>query len=107
MLPVCKKNVARGGIVRGSQVRFPMLSLEFFVDINPSGCTVVLESTQPPTGMSARKNDWSGIGGWYVGLTLPPSCSQWLKIWEPQPPGTLCAGVGIAIPLPLCKNLYG
>ena len=34
--------------------------------------------------------------GWCVRLTtLPPSCSDFLEIWEPQPPGTLrsCPGL--------------
>jgi len=33
-----------------------------------------------------------GKGGWCVGLTtLPPSCADYLEIWELQPPGTLRA----------------
>jgi len=35
-------------------------------------------------------------GGRCVGLTtLPPSCADCLKIWEPQPPGTLSASPGL------------
>jgi len=31
-----------------------------------------------------------GKGGQCLGLTtLPPSCADYLEIWEPQPPGTL------------------
>ena len=38
-------------------------------------------------------------GGRCVGLTnLPPSCADYLEIWEPQPPGTLRACTGIAVP---------
>jgi hypothetical protein len=33
--------------------------------------------------------------------TLPPSCANCREIWEPQPPGTLRACNGIALPLPL------
>jgi hypothetical protein len=34
-----------------------------------------------------------------MGLTiLPPSCADCLKIWEPQPPGTLRACNRIALP---------
>jgi len=37
-----------------------------------------------------------GKGGQCVGLTtLPPSCADCLKIWEPQPPGTLRACPGL------------
>jgi hypothetical protein len=40
-----------------------------------------------------------GKGGRCVGLTtLPPSCVDYLKIWDPQPPGTLRACNGIALP---------
>jgi hypothetical protein len=28
--------------------------------------------------------------------TLPPSCADWLEIWEPQPPGTLRACPGLS-----------
>jgi hypothetical protein len=39
-----------------------------------------------------------GKGGRCLGLTtLPPSCADCLKIWEPQPPGTLRACNGIAL----------
>ena len=30
-------------------------------------------------------------GGRCIGLTLPPSCTNCLEIWEPQPPETLRA----------------
>jgi len=37
-----------------------------------------------------------GKGGRYVGLTtLPPSCADYLEIWEPQTPGTLKACPGL------------
>jgi hypothetical protein len=65
---------------------------------NPSGRTMALGSTHPLTEMSTRNISW-GKGGWYVGLTtLPPSCANCLKTWEPQPPGTLRACNGIALP---------
>jgi hypothetical protein len=45
-----------------------------------------------------------GKGGWFLGLTiLPPSCADFLEIWEPQLPGTswpVQACTGIALPLP-------
>jgi hypothetical protein len=52
---------------------------------------MALGSTQPLTEMSTRDISW-GKDGWCVGLTTsPPSCADCLAIWEPQPPGTLCA----------------
>jgi hypothetical protein len=60
---------------------------------NPSGRAMALGSTQPVTEMSTRNISW---GGRCVGLTtLPPSCADFLKIWEPQPPGTLRACQGL------------
>jgi len=44
--------------VRRSRVRFPMVSLEFFIDIKPSGRTMALELTQPLTEMSTRNISW-------------------------------------------------
>jgi hypothetical protein len=49
-----------------------------------------------------------GKGGRCMGLTtMPPSCADCLKIWEPQPPGTIraCQGQGIALPLYFFKNV--
>jgi hypothetical protein len=39
------------------RVRFPIMSLEFFID-NPSGRAMVLWSTQPLTEMSTRNISW-------------------------------------------------
>ena len=57
---------------------------------NPSGRTVVLRSTQPPTEMSSMDISWvGGKGGRCVGLpTFPHSCVDYLEIWESQPPET-------------------
>ena len=53
--------------VGGSRVRFPTVSLEFFIE-NPSGRTMALESTQPVTEMSTRSISWwvkaAGTYGW-------------------------------------------
>jgi hypothetical protein len=47
------------------------------------------------TEMSTRNVSW-GKGSRCVGLTtLPPSCADCLKIWEPQPAGTLRARQGL------------
>jgi len=62
---------------------------------NPSGRTMILESAQPLTEMSSR-NICGGKGGRCVGLTnLPPTCVDFLEVWEPRPPGTprACPGM--------------
>jgi hypothetical protein len=73
-----------------SRVRFPMVSLEFFIDITLPA-TMALWSTQPLPYTSTRnvfRGGGGGKGGRYEGLTtLPPSCADCLEIWEPQPPG--------------------
>jgi len=61
----------------------------------------------PGVDSSSNRNEYQeyflgGKGGWCIGLTtLPPTCAVCLEIWEPQPPGTLKACNGIALPLPL------
>ena len=63
---------------------------------NPSGHTMALGLTKPLEEMSTRNISWGGKGGRCVGLTnLPLSCTDCLKIWEPQPPGTLRACPGL------------
>ena len=73
--------------VRRSAVRFPMISLEFFM---------VLGLTQPLTEMSTRNISWgvkaAGAYGWQP-YHLP--CPEGLEIWEPRPPGTLWACPGL------------
>ena len=46
---------------------------------------MALWSTQTPTEMSTRNISWGVM--WLT--TLPPSCADYLEIWEPQPPGNL------------------
>jgi len=41
-----------------SRVRFPILSLEFFIDINSSGRTVAIGSSQRLTEMSFKNISW-------------------------------------------------
>jgi len=82
---------AHGGAVRWgttlqigmSRVWFPMVSSEFFHFYNPSGRTMALGLTQPPTEMITRNISW-GKSGRCLGLTtLTPSCADCLEIWEP------------------------
>jgi len=62
----------------------------------PPPRTKTLRSTQPLTGILPGGK---GKGGRCVRLTtLPYSCADCLEIWEPQPPGTLRACPGIALP---------
>jgi hypothetical protein len=62
---------------------------------NPSGRTMTLGSIQPLTKMNTRNISW-GKGGRCLGLTtFPHLCDNCLKIWEPQPPGTLRACQGL------------
>ena len=66
-------------------VRFPMESLEFFID-------VILSVTYGPgiDSVSNRNEFPDGKGGWRMGLTtLSPSCADCHEMWEPQPPGTI------------------
>jgi hypothetical protein len=58
---------------------------------------MALGSTQPLTEMSSLPGIFpKGKGDRYVGLTtLPPLCDDCLKIWEPQPPGTLRGWQGL------------
>ena len=59
---------------------------------------MALGLTQPLTEMSNMNISWVK-GGRCVGVTtLPTSCADCLEIWEPQPPGTLRACNGIALP---------
>jgi hypothetical protein len=86
---------ARGGAVgRGialkagrSRVRFPMVSLKFFIDIMLTADSGVESSS------NANEYQEYFLGGKdrrCVGLaTSPPSRANCLEIWEPQPPGTL------------------
>jgi len=62
---------------------------------------MALGSTQPLKEMSTR-----GKGGRCLGLTtLPLSCADCLQIWQPQPPGTLRACNGIALPFTVKRRL--
>jgi len=64
---------------------------------------MALGATQPLTEMSYQECFRGGKGGRCVGLTnLPPSCADYLEIWEPllerSEPAQACNG--IALPLP-------
>jgi hypothetical protein len=64
---------------------------------------MALGSTQPLTEMSTGIFPW-GKGGRCVELTtLPPSCGDCLKMWEPQP---VKACNGVALPFTLECTFY-
>jgi hypothetical protein len=54
-----------------------------------------LGSTQPLTEMSTRNISCGYRRPVRKLTTLPPACANCLKIWEPQPPGTLRACQGL------------
>jgi len=91
-----------GAVLQASRSRvwFPIVSLEFFIDIILLGCIMELVLTRPLTEMSTRNISW-GKGGRCVWLmTLPLSCADCLEIWKPQTPGTLgacqaCNGIAL------------
>jgi hypothetical protein len=89
--------VGRGTALQAgrSRVRFPMVSLDFFIDI-------FLPAALWSWVWLSLWHKWvpgmfsGGKGGRCVVLTnLPPSCTDYLEIWEPQPPGTLKACPGL------------
>ena len=62
-----------------SRIRFPMLSLEFFIDSTSN------RNEYQEYFLGCKVSRCVGL------TTLPPSCPDCLEIWEPQPPGTLRA----------------
>jgi hypothetical protein len=76
---------------RRSQVRFPVLLLEFFIEIN-------LPVALWLWGWLSLYQEYflGGEGGWCVGLiTVPLSRVSCLEIWDSQPAGTVMACPGI------------
>jgi hypothetical protein len=64
---------------------------------------------RPHNGRGFRVSNRSKCQGYFLGAkgsrcgsltNLPPSCAECLEIWEPQPPGTIRALTGIALPFP-------
>jgi hypothetical protein len=87
-----------------------MVSLEFFIDR-------ILPFALWSWGWFSLQKKWvpgifpGGKDGWCVGLTtLPPSCADFLEIWEPAPPGTLWGCPGLytdCFTLLLCFKIFG
>jgi len=73
-----------------SRVRFPMVTLEFFIDI-------LFPAALKRVDSASNRNEYEeyflgGKGGRCVRLTtLPPSHANCLEMWEPQLSGTLRA----------------
>jgi len=67
----------------------------FFSDISPSDHSMALGLTQPLVKMSTRRIP-GGKGGRCMRLTTsPPLRAECHEIWEPEPPGTLWATLGL------------
>jgi len=57
---------------------------------------MIMASTQPLNGNEYQKYYLEAGGGWCLRpTTLPPSCADYLAIWEPQPSGSLRASPGL------------
>jgi len=78
-----------------SRVLFPMVTLEFFIDI------ILPVALWPGVDSVSKRNEYQE---YFLGskgcrcirlTTLPPSCSDCLEIWKLQPPGTLRACPGL------------
>jgi hypothetical protein len=74
-----------------SRVRFPMVSLEFFIDIILLAALWSRSLDAASNRNKYQKHLLVGKGGRCVELTLPTSCADFLEIWEPQPPASLWA----------------
>jgi hypothetical protein len=57
-------------------------------------CVIEIFHYGPDVGSASNRNEYQEYGL----TTLPPSCADCLKIWEPQPPGTPMACNEIALP---------
>jgi hypothetical protein len=84
---------ARGGAVGCAvlqagrlRVQFPMVSLEFFIDIFLSAILWALGSTETVTEMSTRNNS-GGKRGRCVWLTSLPTRAECHEFWQPESPG--------------------
>ena len=77
-----------------SHIRFPMMSLEFFIDV------ILLAIHSPGIDSASNRNVYQEYflgGGERCSAHRADnlSCANFLESWEPQPPGTLWACPGL------------
>jgi hypothetical protein len=88
----CGGAVGWGTALQAWCVRFPMMSLEFFIDVILPAALWLSNSDRN----KYQEYILGGKGGRFVVVTtLPPSWADCLEIWKPDPPGTLrvCPGL--------------
>ena len=101
MLKHCATSRKVGGSI-------PDGAIGIFHSHNPSGRTMA-----PGVHSASNRNEYQeyfleGKGDRCVGLTtLPPSCADYLEIWEPEPPGTLRACPGITFYIYIFATCFG
>ena len=77
-------------------VQFPMVCMEFFIDLFLVAALWALGLTQPFNRNEYLEYYVGDKGGRCVGLTaLPPACADCQEVWDLQSPGTTTASAGL------------